>query len=341
MNPPASQPVVQSENISQRTDIVAQPRERIYVTDINGPVAAYASSSNGTVKPILTITDPNSPNAVWNPWGVTFDNAGNLYVQSFLSDATTYVFPPGAHAGTKPTRLFKSFGGPDSRSIAVDSRGFEYVATSEESSQIGISPPGASGVASDLYFVAPLRVISTTEQTWFPWPDLLTVDSQNDVVAAIVHPQFNAIEVYAGGTSTHNTPIRKIAGLKTALGSCPGATCDHIVVTFSPFTRRFYVGVSAGANTHVSVFSESANGDVAPIRTIQGDETGLSNKVITGIADSQRTGDIYVMAKDAQFFAVGRISVFARLANGDVSPLRSFVDAKTGFSDAAGIAITR
>jgi len=102
-----------------------------------------------------------------------------------------------------------------------------------------------------------------------------------------------------------------------------------------------YVGVSSGASAHVSVFAEEANGNVTPLRTIQGDETGLSNKVITALAVSQRTGEIYVIAKEAQFDGAGKIDVYSRAANGDIKPVRCFTDAKTVFLNAQGIAVTR
>jgi hypothetical protein len=61
---------------------------------------------------------------------------------------------------------------------------------------------------------------------------------------------------------------------------------------------------------------------------------------MTGIADSQHTGDIYVLVKSAQFQGPAQVEAFARLAAGNVAPLRSFTDAASGLADAEGIAIT-
>ena len=164
------------------------------------------------------------------------------------------------------------------------------------------------------------------------------MDASNDLIVATVRTTGNAIEVYQGGTNGSNSPIRTISGAQTGLGS-DVAGCCHLSVTFSPYTGRIYVAVSAGTSTHISVFAGTANGDVSPIRTIQGPATGLAGNVITGIADSQITGNIYVMVKPSQFSGPAHIAEFGRYANNNTAPIRTFTDRSTGFADAAGIAL--
>lgn len=132
-----------------------------------------------------------------------------------------------------------------------------------------------------------------------------------------------------------------MSGRDTGLGSCAGyGNCDQLAVTFSPCSRLLYVAVSAGdSQSHISEFRVTANGNVAPIRSIEGAATGLRRKVITGLAVSQVTGDVYAMVKSAQFFASGQIEVFGARATGDAGPLRSFTDRAGKFADAQGIAI--
>jgi hypothetical protein len=173
---------------------------------------------------------------------------------------------------------------------------------------------------------------------WHPWPGILTTDTSGNVIAAMTRYEGNAIEVFTGGPFGSSTPIRVIAGPQTGLGTTP----DNVAVTYSAFTGRLYVGVSAGsagANTHISVFAGDASGDARPIRTIAGPSTGLADGVITGIADSQIDGAIYAMVKNAQFGAPGYIAVFDRFASGDAAPLRTFTDVDSSFFDAQGIAL--
>ena len=283
-------------------------RELVYVASADsGPVTAYASSSRGTVGSVLTVDNPNNPNTVWDPWGVAFDVSGHLYVQSFLSDATTFVFPAGAHGKTAPSRIMRAQG-PDNQAIAVDAKGFQYIAGGEASEAIDVVRPGARGRPGDLYNVAVARAIPLDEN-FNPWPDVVTVNTKNQVLAAVARLRGNAIEIFRGGSRGGRRPVRVISGSRTDLGSCPAAPsrCDEVSITFSPLTGLIYAAVSEGRRTHISVFVGSASGNARPVRTIQGPATRLDRKVITGIAVSRSNGVIYVMAKSGFEFGLGRI----------------------------------
>lgn len=310
--------------------------EEVYVANGGLAVTAYLTRSHGNVTGRVAAADPHLNNTVWDPWTVAFGPGGELYVQSFVSDATSFVFAAPFGPTRQPVRIFRG-DGPDSRAITVDGSGYEYVATGEAAAQIVVLAPDANGNPDQLYAVAPIRRINTDEAVWHPWPEILSVQGRL-LVAALSRSAGNAIDFFQAGATGTGTPVRVIAGTHTGLGSCPGQTCDHLVVTFSPLTGRLYVGVSTANATRILVFSSAARGDVRPLQTIAGTSTGLVGKVITGIGDSQHDGTIYAMVKDAQW-ATGRIEAFAESANGDVKPLRTFVDNATGFADAQGIAV--
>ena len=312
--------------------IQARSPELVYVTDTN-TVSAYPAKSSGPVAPVIVLSDPKLPNTVWDPWGAVFDKSGYLYVQSFLSNATGFVYAPGARTGAKPVRVFTG-DGPDVRGIGVDPAGYEYTATSDTGTELDVLPPKANGRPGNYYFVHPLRAI-VTDGEWTPWPEVLTTDGKDEAIAGMVRYNGNAIEVFEGGAQGSSSPIREIAGSKTGLGQNP----QNLSVTFSALTGFIYVGVSAGQNAHVSIFSDSANGDVAPIRTIRGSKTGLSGRDISGLAVSDRDGDLYVMSRTGSSVS-GQIYVYASDAKGNVPPLRSFVDKATGFTSAQGIGIS-
>jgi hypothetical protein len=310
----------------------------VYVANADaGPVDAYNTSSAGSVSPVRQADNPNAPNSVWDPWGVAIDRAGSLYVQSFLSDATTFVFAPNPTAGVAPSRIFRAYG-PDSRAIAVDNEGYAYVASGESGSLIAVVAPGAAGQPETLYSVEPIRTFTSGEGTFNPWPDILAIDGR-DLLVATANGAGNAVEAYEGGASGSSAPLRVLTGAATGLGSC-GATCDHLAIAYSPASADVYAAVSGGSEeTHISVFPGSAGGDSAPVRTIEGAATGLDGKVITGLAVSQVTGEIYAMVKSAEFESPGQIEVFGATASGNIAPVRAFTDVSTAFADAMGIAL--
>ncbi|MBV8464260.1 MAG: hypothetical protein JO368_13265 [Acidimicrobiales bacterium] len=308
--------------------------ELLYVASAGGPVDVYRGGSSGRVAPVSSIPDPKVSGTVWDPWGLAFDPAGDLFVQSFISDATTFVFPWGS---TSPSRIFR-VSGPDSRSIAVDPAGDEYVATGESAAVVYMAAPGASGTASDGYSVPPVRTITTAETGFEPWPSTLAADRSGDLVVAVLNSHANAVEVFAGGAGGSGTPVRFVTGPSTGLGTCTGFdTCDHLSLAVSPKTGDLFVAVSASGGARIEQFAPDANGDAAPLRTITGSKTGLEGQVVTGLSVGPRRGDLYAMVKPGPFTGTGHVEVFAPNADGDAAPVRTFTDGSTGFDDALGI----
>jgi hypothetical protein len=312
--------------------------EVVYVANAdNGPVTAYRAASSGSVDPIRKLDNPHFDNTVWDPWTVAVDSSSRVYVQTFISDATTFVFNP--IRSKLPSRVFRVTG-PDSQSIAVDESGFEYVMGGEGPSQIFVAAPKATGMPSNEYSVSPVRQLSTEQDGFEPWASTLSVDKLGDVVSGVTKPSGNAIEVFQGGAAGSSQPLRVIAGSRTGLGRCTGTqACEHVSVASSPSTGKIYAAVSSPSGTHIEVFASGADGNVRPERTIAGVMTGLPGNVVTGIAESTSSGDLFVMVKASQFEGPAAVEVFGRHADGDVAPLRRFTDRVTGFEDAEGIAV--
>jgi DNA-binding beta-propeller fold protein YncE len=86
-------------------------------------------------------------------------------------------------------------------------------------------------------------------------------------------------------------------------------------------------------NNSITVYGRTANGDVAPIRTISGASTGLSSPF--GIAVDTVNNEIFV----ANFFN-NSVTVYGRTANGDVAPVRTISGASTGLGRPTFLAVT-
>jgi hypothetical protein len=90
--------------------------------------------------------------------------------------------------------------------------------------------------------------------------------------------------------------------------------------------------VSNGAN--VLVFPASADGDVAPIRTIAGPNSGISNTFDLAVGPS---GELYV-GNVLDNLSPGDITVYPPEADGDVAPIRSISGTNFTFG---GLAVDR
>jgi DNA-binding beta-propeller fold protein YncE len=160
-----------------------------------------------------------------------------------------------------------------------------------------------------------------------------------------------AIMVYKKSSGMKDTAVRLIQGDKTRMGDPHG-------IAFDPKNRLLYVsnygtghsskmGDSAGGGRpripnwpagnytpeiikgtgrfdppSITVIAADSNGDVAPVRVIQGPKTGMNWP--TGVAFDPDKGELYVanQAGDA-------ILVFGANQQGDVAPIRTIKGAKT------------
>lgn len=302
-----------------------------------GFVSAYDPGSCGSVAPILTIRGTNT--LICDDQTLAFDTSGDLFVQNFVGGhAKTLIFPPQANGNVAPIRSFSCVTGErDNLSIAVDSKGYVFIVRREPGLMQVFTPKACGPVSS-------LRTVSFDKA-----PISVAIDDEDNVIVGVNSSTLgNAIEVFAP-QAQGGSPKRIIRGSNTGLGGNDGTVPT---VAFSPLNDRIYVGVSTrefvgfatgpqNPNAHVSVFPSDGNGNIAPVRTISGTLTGLNGTNIYGLAGNPHTGDVFVMTNPTPFSAPGSVIVFARLANGNVLPLRSFTDSTTHLGEAFGIAFSR
>jgi len=86
-------------------------------------------------------------------------------------------------------------------------------------------------------------------------------------------------------------------------------------------------------NNSVTVYSRTASGDTAPLRTLSGAATGLSQPA--GVA-LDLTNNELVVANDN----INLVTVYTRTATGNTAPLRTLTGAATGLTGLFGVAVT-
>jgi hypothetical protein len=127
-----------------------------------------------------------------------------------------------------------------------------------------------------------------------------------------------------------------ISGDQTGIDSPAGVALDPRGDIYVADAGRYKVGrddFSAG----IRVFSAGSNGNVPPIATISGSNTGLDGRTVRGIAvDSD--GNIYVTSDGCDSMC-SSITIFKAGSNGNVKPRAVIAGDKTGLHSAGGIAI--
>ncbi|MGH8337001.1 MAG: hypothetical protein ACRETL_09335, partial [Gammaproteobacteria bacterium] len=154
----------------------------------------------------------------------------------------------------------------------------------------------------------------------------------------------DTVTVYAAGARGNVAPVATIDGIDTGLGDPQGIAVDsggRIYVT----NRSGYDGKtvdSHGAYQHwqsITVYAADANGDAAPIATIKGAQTGLTDPNGVTVGPDKR---IYVaMSEVASSDQPGAIAIYQANSNGDVKPSTTITDAGavTELCDPTGISL--
>lgn len=126
----------------------------------------------------------------------------------------------------------------------------------------------------------------------------------------------NSVDIFPLDADGDQAPSRSIAGSNTGLSRILGLAVD-------PVNEEIIATNPDNSGSSIRVFSREADGDVAPIRVIEGANTGLDLPV--GVFVDLLHDEIYVTDP-----ITDSVSVFPRTADGDVSPTRSISGPTTG-----------
>jgi hypothetical protein len=150
---------------------------------------------------------------------------------------------------------------------------------------------------------APPLSILRGKETELDAPSAIALDDIQQLYVTNGYFGHNSITVYAADRSGRAQPIQDITGPATGLDTPQGLAVDS--------ARNIYVANAPGRGlAYVTEYPAGATGNVAPIRTIVGENTGLKNS--SGLA-VDAGGNIYV-ANDALGRFPGGVTVYAARA---------------------------
>ncbi len=177
--------------------------------------------------------------------------------------------------------------------------------------------------------VEPARVLKTPHRGY-----ALAVDEgKKELFVSVQYPP--RVMVYRKGASGNEAPLRVIEGEKTGLSDVHGIAIDVnrkliFVANWGAISNYLVAGTGRFELPSITVYPLDANGDVKPLRVIQGEKTQLNWP--HAISLDPGTGDLYV-AND-----IGNsILVFHEMDQGDKAPARIIKGARTGLSNPTGV----
>ncbi|MGA8533246.1 MAG: hypothetical protein WB615_03970 [Candidatus Tumulicola sp.] len=323
------------------TSTACRTQTCIYVTNNDGygnysqgnKVLVFSREANGNAAPIAQIRGKKT--GLKYPRAIALDRDRSVYVSNFTpgeNGSSITVYPAGATGNAPPARKITGpnteLYAPSSVSVAAD--GATYV-TDVYGAASGCSNPTqgcwdvnvyAAGANGD---AAPVQSIRG-QQTKLYYVYGSAVDASGNVYVANGYHANCCVTVYAANSNGDVKPLRNISGSKTGLATPVGLALDAR-------GDVFVLNAEGSPTRSVTVYAPGAHGNVKPIRTISGQNTGLYAAPVAIAVDG--SGRVYVV----QSGYANSISVFATGANGDVAPVRVIQGKNTGMTSPWGIAV--
>jgi carboxypeptidase family protein/HYDIN/CFA65/VesB family protein len=308
--------------------VVLQP-PAIFVANgpCNGPgctgpfsLSSYPIFGNGNVQPTFSISGPNTGLNV--PSGVALDGQGNTWVSNYaIGGGTPSVteYGPGSTGNVAPINMIAGSNTTISYpvGIALDTGGNIYIANA--AATILEFNNGANGN------VAPNTTISGSN-TGLGFIGGMAIDSLGNIwVTNGAGGGPASVTEYAAGSKGNISPVNTLAGSNTGLNFPAGIAIDMsgniwVANQALPGTNPTCPGVTGS----IVEFASNASGNTAPIATISGSSTALSNPFGVGVYPN---GQIYVVNA-----CTNAIAVFAARSNGNAMPIREIFGSNTGLN---------
>ncbi len=185
---------------------------------------------------------------------VAFDSKNQLFVSRTNASSSILVFASGAQNCAKPKLTI-----PDAGGLAIDSNNVLYVANSTTHT-VDLFASGSTTMEAQI----------GGSNTGLQAPDRVALDASRNVY--VFDTQTSTISEFAAGAHGNVAPIRTISGTKTGLSGSTGFN-DSIAV--SKNSGEIFAA-NPGPN-EILVFAANATGNSAPVQTIAGVDTELSD----------------------------------------------------------------
>jgi DNA-binding beta-propeller fold protein YncE len=225
-----------------------------------GYIAVYHRTDSGNIAPLRTIT--GTATSFLDPIGIAVDTVnGEIFVVDMQTDSVS-VFNRNASGAAVPSR--RIVGGLTGFSISIK------ITVDVEHNEIFITNDGNDSITvynrTDKDNASPKRTIIGGNTHIFD-PYGIALDSVNNEIFVM---NLNSITVYNRTDKDNVVPKRTIAGASTKLDFTWGMCLDPAN------NELFIIDRNIMGDYEILIFNSSADGDIAPLRTLAGAATGLN-----------------------------------------------------------------
>jgi subtilisin family serine protease/6-phosphogluconolactonase (cycloisomerase 2 family) len=233
------------------------------VNRTNNSVTIYPRTANGDVAPLRTVSGAGT--GLSGPAGLYVDTVNNEIGVVNRTNNSVTIYPRTANGDVAPLRTLTgpSTGLNSPAGVYVDTVNNEIGVVNRTSDTVTIYSRTANGD------VAPLRAVSGAG-TGLSSPVGLYVDTVDNEIG-VVNSTNNSVTIYPRTADGDVAPLRTVSGAGTGLSSPAGVYVDRVN------TVNNTIGVVNRSANSVTIYPRTADGDVAPVSTVSGVSTGLSN----------------------------------------------------------------
>ena len=239
-----------------------------------------------------------------------------------------HAYPVAADGNVPPTqgKVVKNTPASPRSGIALDAARNLYIANPAANS-VSVYAAGSTGFAN------PQRTIKG-RRTGLDAPAALAVDADGDVYVA--NEAGESVTVYGPTAAGDAAPVQSISGSSTGLSNPQSIAVD--------VSGNIYVlGITDLCNVtcgSVTVFAAGSNGNVAPIRTITGSNTGMNGPLTPEGLALDTGGNVYVLS-DACCFGdpAPTVTTYAAGSNGNVAPIATLTGVYTKMQTVTSVAL--
>jgi hypothetical protein len=287
-------------------------------------ISIFGDTMNGNTEPLSLLGGP-AQSGMLDASAMVYDPGEKTVLVADFYGQSIHVFPAAARGDVAPLRSFSSAHMGQPRNIVRVSGQDEYIALS--ASFLLAFPRTATGSQFPLRMTtyAPTVIGNASGLAYLPASDEVAVGDYEDL-----GPNLYGGEVLIFPRTISGTPVpsRRIAGPLTQLGSFVNS-----LAVDTAHNELFVLVTDADSRSRIVVFPTSADGNVAPLRVIGGDNTRMTNA--SGL-DYYAFRDELLVASGTYNSATTQVLGFARTAQGNIAPSRDISGSNTGVSAASG-----